>query len=102
MGECARGRGETQIDERKYYVIKQPLMERPCSQTVLMFFLSRMAMPPTAAAKYRSSTTCAKQAPKNQLASVVRRRWMCHTRTVLPAGGAAERQFFNVAVLSAC
>ena len=38
---------------------------------------------------------------KNQLATAVRRRWMCHTRTVLPAGAAAGRYFFN-AVLSAC
>ena len=42
---------------------------------------------------------------KNQLliqATAVRRRWMCHTRTVLPAGSAAGRQFFYVVVLSAC
>ena len=31
---------------------------------------------------------------KNQQATAVRRRWMCHTRTVLPAGGGAGRQFF--------
>ena len=39
---------------------------------------------------------------KNQLATAVRRRWMCHARTVFPASGAAGRQFFNVVVLSAC
>ena len=37
---------------------------------------------------------------KNQQATAGRRIWMFHTRTVLPAAGAAGRQFFNV--LSAC
>ena len=37
---------------------------------------------------------------KNCVATAVRRRWMCHTRTVLPAG-VAGRQFVDV-VLSAC
>ena len=34
--------------------------------------------------------------PENQplIATAVRRRWMCHTRTVSPAGAAAGRQFF--------
>ena len=59
-----------------------------------------MTMPPTTAAKDRSSITNTKQATKkNQLTTSVRRRWMCHTRTVLPAGGAAGRQLLNVIVL---
>ena len=57
-------------------------------QTTLNFS-SRMAMPPTAAIRDRSSITDTKQAPKKSKTAAVRRRWMCHTRTVLHAGGAA-------------
>ena len=35
---------------------------------------------------------------KKQLTTAVRCRWMCHTRTVLPTGSAAGRQYFNVVV----
>ena len=57
-----------------------------------------MAMPPTIPVKDRQSITYTKQAPNNQLAAAVPRRWMCHTRTVIPGGAAARRQIFNVVV----
>ena len=94
---CARGGGETQIHDRKYNMIRTIDAKVLNPNDPPDIFVRNGDAAHNSSQIQVINYIYIRSRPRNdQLATAVRRRWMCHTRTVLPAGGAAGRQFFSL------